>query len=52
MTSENIIGTLTAGDDVTLEEAEAFCRILHADAAISFEGGLVRVAAVRSRQVS
>lgn len=52
MTRENIVGTLTGGDGLTLEEAEDFCRTMHADAAIEYCAGIVRVMAVRARGVS
>ncbi len=48
MTREKIVGVITGGDGFTIENAEAFCRIMHADAAIRYENGLVRVMAVRT----
>ncbi len=48
MTHEKIVGVITGSDGLTLEEVEAFCRFLHADAAIRYENGLVRVMAVRA----
>lgn len=50
MTREKIVGVMTGGDGFTLEEAENFCRIMHADAAIRYCDGLVRVLAVRQHE--
>ncbi len=52
MTHEKIMGVMTGGDGFTLKAAEDFCRIMHADAAIRYENGLVRVMAVRAQEVS
>ena len=48
---EKIVGVMSGGDGFTLLQAEDFCRILHADAAIRYCDGMVRVMAVRPKEV-
>ena len=51
MTREKIVAAISGGDDLTIEDAENFCRIMHADAAIGYCNGIVRICAVRQREV-
>lgn len=47
MTREKVVGTFMGGDGLTIEKAEDFCRILHADAVVEYNDGLLKVHAVR-----